>query len=436
MCYRTVLLSQLVSDEKSAGGDVSHCTIVLARAAIAPDNEPHREVLASGPREGCPQLWFAFGPQHRTVLRNVDGVPASGGTDAVRATRMSEDADRQEQAATRPSNSSTRALLYRDSADPGTPEGARPLRSRARQGFLRRRLHRRHQGPQVASDRRGRAHDPGQSRAPRRGRRRSARRRRRRHPGADPAQVLRPQGRGARHHAAGARRIRHRRAVHAARRRPARAGPQDLRGGRRAGRPDASSAGAPTCRSTTRRSARRSSRPSRSTCRSSSARANSKLSEDEFERRLYILRKSISAAIYRAVRAAAVGLLPGVDVVPHRHLQGHVPRRSARHLLSRPARAGFRERARAGAPALLHQHLPDLVAGASLPDDRAQRRDQHAARQQQLDGGAAGLGVVEALRRRHLASSGRSPTRASPTPPASTTRSNSWCRAATRSRTP
>ena len=36
--------------------------------------------------------------------------------------------------------------------------GARPLRSRARQGFLRRRLHRRHQGPQVAPDRRGRAH--------------------------------------------------------------------------------------------------------------------------------------------------------------------------------------------------------------------------------------------------------------------------------------
>ena len=30
-------------------------------------------------------------------------------------------------------------------------------------------------------------------------------------------------------------------------------------------------------------------------------------------------------------------LLPGVDVVPYRHLQGHVPRRSARQVLSRPA---------------------------------------------------------------------------------------------------
>ena len=71
---------------------------------------------------------------------------------------------------------------------------AGPLRSRARQGFLRRRLHRRHQGPQVAQDRRGRADHPAQSRASRRGRRRSARRRRRRHPGADPAQILRAEG--------------------------------------------------------------------------------------------------------------------------------------------------------------------------------------------------------------------------------------------------
>ena len=63
-------------------------------------------------------------------------------------------------------------------------------------------------------------------------------------------------------------------------------------------------------------------------------------------------------------------LLPGVAVVPHRDLQGHVPRRPARQVLSRPARAGFRKRAGAGASALLDQHLPGLVAGASLPDDR------------------------------------------------------------------
>ena len=99
--------------------------------------------------------------------------------------------------------------------------------------------------------------------------------------------------------------------------------------------------------------------------------------------------------------AQAVRLLPGLHLLPHRRLQGHVPGRSARHLLSRPQRRGLRERARARAPALLHQYLPDLVAGASLPDDRAQRRDQHAARQRQLDGGAAGLGRLRPVRRRH-----------------------------------
>ena len=39
----------------------------------------------------------------------------------------------------------------------------------------------------------------------------------------------------------------------------------------------------------------------------------------------------------------------------------------------------------AGAPALLHQHVPVVAAGAPVPLHRAQRRDQHAARQHQLD---------------------------------------------------
>ena len=47
--------------------------------------------------------------------------------------------------------------------------------------------------------------------------------------------------------------------------------------------------------------------------------------------------------------------------------------------------------------ALVHQRFstntfPTLAARASLPHGRAQRRDQHAARQRQLDGGAAGVG--------------------------------------------
>src|SRR5690606_20101965 len=71
-----------------------------------------------------------------------------------------------------------------------------------------------------------------------------------------------------------------------------------------------------------------------------------------------------------------------------------------------------------GAPALLHQHLPGLAAGAPLPHDRAQWRDQHRKGQLQLAArprrgdelGRAGRGPEQALphrlrrpvRHRHL----------------------------------
>ena len=51
----------------------------------------------------------------------------------------------------------------------------------------------------------------------------------------------------------------------------------------------------------------------------------------------------------------------------------------------RPEGRARRVGAGARAPALLHQHLPVLGPGAAVPHDRAQRRDQHAARQRQLD---------------------------------------------------
>ena len=126
------------------------------------------------------------------------------------------------------------------------------------------------------------------------------------------------------------------------------------------------------------------------------------LTEDQFERRLYILRKAISATIYRQVERRLSGYYP-VSI-------------SCRTIIYKGMFLAdqlgtyypdLHEPDFESALALVHQRFstntfPDLVAGASLPDDRAQRRDQHAARQQQLDGGAAGVGVVGALRRRHL----------------------------------
>ena len=47
--------------------------------------------------------------------------------------------------------------------------------------------------------------------------------------------------------------------------------------------------------------------------------------------------------------------------------------------------------------AVLHEHLPLVAARASLPDDRAQRRDQHAAGEPQLDARPRGADAPELI---------------------------------------
>ena len=91
-----------------------------------------------------------------------------------------------------------------------------------------------------------------------------------------------------------------------------------------------------------------------------------------------------------AQAGARQGVLRAVHVGAHHRLQGHAAGRPGRQLLQGPAGPARGLGAGAGAPALLDQHLPDLGPGASVPDDRAQRRDQHPARQRQLDPRAPG----------------------------------------------
>ena len=215
-----------------------------------------------------------------------------------------------------------------------------------------------------------------------------------------PHKFFAAQGRRARHHAARARPLRGRLRVHAARPGMAEGDPRHLRREGAAGRPDAARLARGAARQFLARRIGEADRavPHAGVHRRAGPRSPA---EDEFERRLYILRKVISDVVYRTRERRLAELLRRVAVVPHRDLQGHVPRRPARQVLSRPARAGFRDRALPGASALLHQHVPELAAGAPLPHGGAQWRDQHAARQRQLDGGAAGLGLVEAVRRRH-----------------------------------
>ncbi len=159
-------------------------------------------------------------------------------------------------------------------------------------------------------------------------------------------------------------------------------------------------------------------------------------SEDDFERHLYMVRKVVSNAIQFAYKGRDIGhytvsLSCRTLVYKGMFLSGQVGAYYKDLDRSAP-RLGHGARA----PALLDQHVPVVEAGAPLSHGRAQRRDQHAARQRQLDGGAASERVLAAVRATTSPSCGRSPTKASPTPPASTTRSNSSCRAATPSRTP
>jgi glutamate synthase (NADPH/NADH) large chain len=119
-------------------------------------------------------------------------------------------------------------------------------------------------------------------------------------------------------------------------------------------------------------------------------RGNKIQDESEFERRLYLLRKSISHAIYQRRERRLAGYYPvsiSCRTVIYKgmfladQLGTYYPDLSAETFES--------------ALALVHQHL---VARPSLPHGGAQRRDQHAARQSQLDGGAPGLRVLAPLR--------------------------------------
>ncbi len=97
---------------------------------------------------------------------------------------------------------------------------------------------------------------------------------------------------------------------------------------------------------------------------------------------------------------ARQGVLRAVDVGAHDRLQGHADGLPGRPVLQGPAGPARRVGARAGPPALLDQHVPDLGPGASVPADRPQRRDQHPARQRQLDPCAPGGDLQPDPRRR------------------------------------
>ena len=80
----------------------------------------------------------------------------------------------------------------------------------------------------------------------------------------------------------------------------------------------------------------------------------------------------------------------GLAVGPDHRLQGHAHLPPAGRVLPRPVRRAADQRAGPGPLPLLHQHLPVVAAGPSLPLPGPQRRDQHPGRQPQLDAGPRG----------------------------------------------
>ena len=172
-----------------------------------------------------------------------------------------------------------------------------------------------------------------------------------------------------------------------------------LHQGRPDGGPDRCSAGA-TCRPTTACWASASSRSSRSSARCSSSAAPSARDVDAFERKLFVIRKQVHHAIWdkgcrtptsSTFRRCRPRTIVYKGMILAENLSTYYP-----DLQRRAAGLG----AGAGAPAVLDQHLPVVEAGASVPLSLPQRRDQHAARQHQLDDGAPADDEVGAARRR------------------------------------
>ncbi len=121
--------------------------------------------------------------------------------------------------------------------------------------------------------------------------------------------------------------------------------------------------------------------------------------------------------------------------VPDAGLQRHAHAGAGRAVFPRPARPGHGDRAGAGAFALLDEHLPELGALAPVSLHRAQRRDQHAARQHQLDARAPVAASRASCSATTSRRSCRSSTRTAPTRRCSTTCSNCSSSAGARCRT-
>ena len=220
------------------------------------------------------------------------------------------------------------------------------------------------------------AHRAAQPRPPRRRRRRGQLRRRRGHPAPDPGRLP---ARGGRLRAPAAPRVRRGDRLLLRRRRRRGQGPPPRRGDRRRG-------GARRARLARGAGAGRGAR------RDGAQRDAGVRAGVRGRPRVPGVRDGAGAKGLLPAQAGGEGgrrVLP-VALLADPRLQGHAHHRPARPLLPRPERRAARLRAGRRALAVLHQHLPELAAGAPVPVHRPQRRDQHRDGQPQLDAGPRG----------------------------------------------
>ena len=135
------------------------------------------------------------------------------------------------------------------------------------------------------------------------------------------------------------------------------------------------------------------------------------MTQDDFERKLYVVRHRAEAEI-----AASDMHEKGFFYVPSLSsrtidLQGAAARAADLRVLHRAGRPAHQELAVHGAPALFHQHVSHLAARASLPHDLPQRRNQHRARQRQLDERARVRAAIGSVRRGSRQDFSRDPPR-------------------------
>ena len=124
--------------------------------------------------------------------------------------------------------------------------------------------------------------------------------------------------------------------------------------------------------------------------------------EDDFERRLFVARKVVSNRVYAIGSREILEYYPVSMSARTIVYKGMVLVRQLAPYYRDLMDPRYRDRAGVGPPALRDQHISVVAPCAPLSHGRAQRRNQHAARQRQLDGRASGERRFRVVRRRYL----------------------------------